>query len=257
MKTKKTIKILGSGTCVPSLRRSACSVLIEGEKEIFLVDSGPGTLRQLLKAGHHISDIDAVFLSHFHVDHTSDLPALLFAIKYPNMTRKKEKLILTGGTGLTRFYTDLDRAWENTLELDGFLEIIELPSRSREPLVFSEFTVEFEKPVHKTESRAFKFIAPDGFTIVYSGDTDFSENLVKLAHNADVLIIESALPDHMKVAGHLTPSLAGDIAARANVKHLVLTHFYPECEKADMKKECRKTFSGEISLAEDLLELRF
>jgi len=54
---------------------------------------------------------------------------------------------------------------------------------------------------------------------------DFSDNLVALAKDTDLLICESALPDELKVKGHLTPSLAGEIATHANVGKLVLTHW--------------------------------
>ena len=91
--------------------------------------------------------------------------------------------------------------------------------------------------------------------MVYSGDTDYSDNLVTLAKNANILICESALPDEIKVAGHLTPSLAGEIATRANVGKLVLIHFYPECEQADIEAECRKSYSGPLVLAQDLMKI--
>jgi ribonuclease BN (tRNA processing enzyme) len=55
--------------------------------------------------------------------------------------------------------------------------------------------------------------------------------------------------------GHLTPSLAGDIATRAGVKKLVLTHFYPECDQANIEQECRKTYDGPLVLAEDLMRI--
>jgi len=92
---------------------------------------------------------------------------------------------------------------------------------------------------------------------VYSGDTDFSNNLVTLANEADLLICESALPDELKANGHLTPSLAGKTAAMANVKKLILTHFYPECDEVDIEKQCRKTYGGELILAEDLMKINF
>ncbi|MDY6953524.1 MAG: MBL fold metallo-hydrolase, partial [Thermodesulfobacteriota bacterium] len=94
-----------------------------------------------------------------------------------------------------------------------------------------------------------------GCSVVYSGDTDLCENLVTLAKDADLLVCESALPDEMKVPGHLTPSLAGHIATRAGVKRLVLTHFYPECDTVDVFAQCRKTYQGDLVLAEDLMEI--
>jgi ribonuclease BN (tRNA processing enzyme) len=60
----------------------------------------------------------------------------------------------------------------------------------------------------------------------------------------------------MKIPGHLTPSLAGQIATRAGVKKLVLTHLYPECDAVDVSAQCRKTYQGPLVVAEDLLEIR-
>ena len=82
------------------------------------------------------------------------------------------------------------------------------------------------------------------------------ENLATIAQGADVLICESAFPDEMKVPGHLTPSLAGEIASQAGVRKLVLTHFYPECDRVDVSAQCRKTYGGPLVLAEDLLEIQ-
>jgi len=68
-----------------------------------------------------------------------------------------------------------------------------------------------------------------------------------------LLICESAMPDEQKVKGHLTPSLAGAIAEKAHVRKLVLTHFYPECDKVDIIEECRKSYAGDVIAAEDLM----
>ena len=71
------LKILGSGTCMISLKRSSpANYLKIGEKQI-LVDCGPGTLTQLEKAGVPYKDIDMVFITHYHIDHISDLDALI------------------------------------------------------------------------------------------------------------------------------------------------------------------------------------
>ena len=249
------IRILGSGTCVPSLERSSCAALVTAGNENILLDIGSGTIRQLLSAGYRITDIDAVFLTHFHADHCSELPAFLFALKYPEMTMTKNRLRLIGGRGIKEFFRNLDRAFENHLDLGNFLEITELDNQTATPLHLRNLAVSYAKPVHKEESRAYRFTFDNGFSVVYSGDTDYSENLVRLSEGADVLVTEAALPDGSKVSGHLTPSLAGEIAQRAGVNTLVLTHFYPECEGVDLKSQCRKTFSGRILLARDLMRI--
>ena len=109
--------------------------------------------------------------------------------------------------------------------------------------------------MHNDESIAYRITSTEGKSVVYSGDTDFSDNLVTLSTDADLLICESALPDDLKVNGHLTPSLAGKVATLANVRKLVLTHFYPECDDVDIEKECRKAYSGPLILAQDLMRI--
>ncbi|MBW1758819.1 MAG: ribonuclease Z, partial [Deltaproteobacteria bacterium] len=77
-KNEISVTILGSGTCVPSLERSSCSVLVEIGNSKILFDSGPGTMRRLLEAGTTIFDVSVICYSHFHPDHTSELVPFLF-----------------------------------------------------------------------------------------------------------------------------------------------------------------------------------
>jgi len=219
---KLSVTILGSGTCVPSLKRSSCSVLMRTDDNILLFDSGAGTMRN----------------------------------KYPDGSRRKIPLTLVAGNGFLNFYENLQFVYGHWIELDpDLLKIIELDNANHDMRRFDDFKVESLPVEHNPESIAYRITGPDGQSVVYSGDTDFSDNLVMLSKDADLLICESALPDELKVKGHLTPSLAGEIAKRANVRKLVLTHFYPECDQVDVKKECRKTYSGPLVLAEDLMTI--
>ncbi|MEJ2657718.1 MAG: ribonuclease Z [Desulfobacterales bacterium] len=253
---KLVVTILGSGTCVPSLIRSSCSVLMRTGGNVLLFDSGAGTMRRLMEAGVEIYDVSIVFYSHFHPDHTGELASFLFSNKYPDGSRRKIPLTLAGGKGFWVFFENLKQIYGHWIELDpGLLNIIEFDITHGDERRFSDFKVETLPMEHNPESIAFRITGSNGTSVVYSGDTDFSDNLVTLSKNADVLICESALPDELKVKGHLTPSLAGEIATRANVRKLVLTHFYPECDRVDLKKECRKTYAGSLVLAEDLMEI--
>ena len=253
---KLSVTILGSGTCVPSLKRSSCSVLMRTGDNILLFDSGVGTMKRLLEAGVEIFDVSFIFYSHFHPDHTSELVPFLFSNKYPDGSRRKKPLTLVAGDGFLKFYENLKLVYGHWIELDSdLLNMIELDNAHHDMRRFDDFKVETLPVEHNPESIAYRITGPDGASVVYSGDTDFSDNLVMLSKDADLLICESAVPDELKVKGHLTPSLAGEIAKRANVRKLVLTHFYPECDLVDVKKECRKTYSGPLILAEDLMEI--
>jgi ribonuclease Z len=98
-----------------------------------------------------------------------------------------------------------------------------------------------------------------GRKIVYSGDTRQSENIVKLAENADLLIHEATFDDELKERavedGHSTPSMAAETAKKAGVKQLVLTHISARYKDANLLLEqARKTFFN-TELAEDFLRL--
>ncbi|MFO7849336.1 MAG: MBL fold metallo-hydrolase [Spirochaetia bacterium] len=250
------ITVLGSGTCVPSLFRSSCALLLEGESEKILLDAGPGTMHRLLARDIQIDEIDTIFLSHFHPDHAGELPAFFFSTKYPAPMERSKTLRLAGGMGIESFYGGLNEAFDHALSLpEGFLRMHELGERGESDSLLGEFGLAWTTVAHRPESRAYRFTAKNGFSVVYSGDTDYSENLVDLASGADILISESAFPDGEKVEGHLTPSLAGEIASRARVGHLVLTHFYPVCESYDIEAQCRTTFKGPLTTATDLLQI--
>ncbi len=250
------VTILGSGTCVPSLKRSACSVLIETGMAVILIDAGPGTIRRLLRVDKTIFDITHILFSHFHPDHTAELVPLIFATKYPNTDRRQTPLTLIAGKGLTTFLKKLKSVYNNWLDLpSGMLKTIEMDNSQFDSRTFSDFVLETAPVEHNPESIAYRINSYENKSIVYSGDTDFCDSLIQLAHQTDVFICESSHPDHLKVPGHLSPSVAGEIAVRASAGRLILTHFYPECDQADILKECRQAYSGPLALAEDLMRI--
>ena len=250
-----TVTILGSGTCVPSLSRSSCSVLVQTGGEKMLFDLGPGTMRRLLEAGVAIYDISYVFLSHFHPDHTGELISFLFSNKYPDERQRHLTLTISGGPGFLAFFDQFRKIYHEWIDLSGKLNLFEFSSTDGASRSFEKFKVDTCQVVHREESIAWRITAPNGISLVYSGDTDYSGSLINLAEKTDLFICECALPDHLKVDGHLTPSLAGKMATLANVKKLVLTHFYPQCDDADINAQCRKTYQGPLVIASDLLTI--
>lgn len=250
--------ILGSGTCVPRLARSACAVLVETGKSKILLDLGPGTMHQLLLAGVTIFDLTHIFLTHFHPDHTAELVPLLFATKYPDGLRRKKTLTVLGGDGLIQFYKNLQAAYGNWIVLpDHQMVLREISTLSGETLRFEDFELTARPVRHRPESLACGIQSRQGVRIVYSGDTETCDELVRLAHQADLFICESALPDELQVPGHLTPSLAGRMASRAGAKRLVLTHLYPQCDEVDIVKQAASTYKGQVIVADDLMSFNF
>lgn len=256
MPTKVTI--LGSGTCVPRLERSACSVLVETGNVKILLDIGPGTTRRLLEYGTTIFDLTHIFLSHFHLDHTAELAPLIFSTKYPDSSQRQTQLTVLGGNGLNRFYKGLQSAYGEWIELpQEQFSLCELEVTDRQTLQFDGFSITVQPVNHRPESLAIRIDGGDGISVVYSGDTDTCDTLADLAHQADLFICESALPDELKAPGHLTPGRAARIAEKAHAKRLVLTHLYPSCDEVDIVKQARKAYKGEIIVAEDLMSFDF
>ena len=207
-----------------------------------------------MEVGLSIFDIDVIAYSHFHPDHTGELVSLLFSSKYPDPKRRDKPLTLVGGIGFSAFFQGLKNIFGRWIELPTeIFRLIEVSDNGVQTLPFDGFDLVSIPVEHNPESLAYRVENRNGSSVVYSGDTDFTENLITLALNSDILFCEASHPDALKKTGHLSPSLAGEIATRANVGRLVLTHFYPEIEQTDVEAECRKTFGGSLVLAEDLL----
>ena len=248
--------VLGSGTCVPSLARSACALLMQVGASKLMFDAGPGSMRRLLEAGVRVQEITHLCITHFHPDHTGELAPLIFANKYPDASLRREPLTLMGGPGFLDFMTRLEGVYGAWIKLDaGMDERIETPPDGRLDYTTEGWRLETIPVRHNPESVAYRLSVEGGPAVVYSGDTDYSENLVQLARNADMLICEAARPDEHPVSGHLTPSMAGRMATEAGARKLMLTHFYPDCEDVDLAAQCRRTYDGPVILARDLMHL--
>jgi ribonuclease BN (tRNA processing enzyme) len=250
------IIILGSGTTVPHPQRASPSVAIFIEDQFLLIDIGPGTVRQMASAGLKHEDIDYICISHFHPDHTADLIHFIFATRHPPILKKRKPFTIIGPKGFDQFLTLLKRPYGNWLDLPSTLiKTKELSTGEKDKKEFDKFKILSAPLNHTPHSLGLRIEDNSGGIIVYSGDTSYCEEIVDLAKGADLLILESSFPDGKAIAGHLTPSQAGEIATRSGAKRLLLTHFYPECLRTNIESQCRKTYRGELILAVDLMSL--
>lgn len=243
------LTILGSGTAAPLLKRSNAAYLLEIDNLRFLLDSGAGAIRRLLEVKADLFDIDHIFYTHLHNDHINDLGAIIWSNNYGG-TRKKA-LNLYGPKGFRKYYKILVNKLLKPNKVYFDVNIKELKNSH---LKIGGITIKTHKIRHSstTKSIAYRFEFKNK-SFVYTGDAEYTDDVTKIAENADVLLTECSTPT--KTEGHLTPSLAGKIAAKAGVKHLILTHFYPEVLKTDIKKQCSRYFSGKITLAKDKLKI--
>ncbi|MGH7808425.1 MAG: ribonuclease Z [Thermodesulfobacteriota bacterium] len=154
--------ILGSGTCVPYRRRGSSGYALRLSKSTLLLDCGNGATWKLGKVGINYLDVDHIFLSHFHPDHTADLIPFLFATKYGQGAQRTKPLYIRGAKGFINFLSALEKAYKGWIIPDELnLEEIE-----EGMIKFDDFTLIARKTAHIESSLAYR-IESQGKSLVY------------------------------------------------------------------------------------------
>lgn len=273
------VVLLGTkGGPTPSAFRAPASVAIVTGGRLYLIDCPNGVAGQLAKAAIRLDQLSHVFVTHNHSDHVVDAGSLLVLAWGSGL---KSSVTLHGPPPL-RQIVDLSLAASSydiavRMREEGrppLLPLIHVQERTAAGLVHQDGQVRVTSAAvdHYTVKPAFayRFETPTR-SIVISGDTTYSENLVRLARGADLLIHEAMyLPGVDQLAGdnaslkqhllrsHSTTEQVGLVAARAGVKKLVLSHLVPAFPSItdDMWLEgVRKNFSGEAIVGRDLQEV--
>lgn len=237
------IKILGTGTSIPSLKRLSSSYLVTIGDYRILIDAGPSVVRRLLEFGFTVEDIDLIIITHFHVDHTADLSTFLFACNYGIKPRQKP-LTIIGGPGFRRFFKGLSKIypWIMPNYYDLYIKVM-----SMHPFELNDITITARSVNHNRESIAVRIDA--GKSVVFSGDTSYSKRLIELAKGVDLMITECSFPER-KVKGHLNLANLARIIEGARPKRVILSHLYPDWD--DFKGVLHEPYL----LAEDGMEIR-
>ena len=242
--------VLGSGTHVASAGRGSPGHLVEAGDTRILFDCGAGSFHGIARAGSTPEEIDAVFLTHLHPDHVTDLAPFLFRLRNAFRGGGRVKTVDIIGPEGTAAHVEALRSAHAP-----YLEAPELIARVRETgagetrlpgLVVRSVPVE-----HGVPALAYRAEDGEGARAVYSGDTGRSDALLRLAAGADLLVIEASFPNGAGERGHLTPEEAAAIAAGADVKEMVLIHMNPECDETDMAAQCGPSFRGRVTVGED------
>jgi len=239
------------------------------------VDAGVGVVRQLAHVGLTVGDIDIVFFTHLHDDHTAGLPALMTF----RHTMRRGPLRLIGPTGTTALRDGVLAFMNANTAIRGQEGRMVNPATlfdasDVEPgIIYSDasgLTVTAVENTHYAltefvspqKSFALRFDSPDR-SIVFTGDTGESRAVERLAEGADILVSEmvteadvamvpTPVQAHMR-AEHLSPAQVGQLAAAAGVAVVVLSH-YTHASPDDLAS-IREQFSGQVIAGEDLVSL--
>lgn len=268
------LQVLGSGG--PELddgRASSGYVIWSEGKARFVIDLGSGSMFQFGQSGASINDIEAIMLSHMHVDHSNDLPALIKASFFSNRTQNLPLFGPTGNEFMPSLENYVDSLFGNdngayqylSSYLDGNDAYRLLPhnvdvTKQEEEIVLvnSQYKLTAIPVYHGVIPALAWRIDLAGKSIVFSGDMSNRYNtLARLAKQADLLVAHNAVPEGVKGVArnlHMPPSVIGLIAEQAKVKQLVISHRMKRTlgqEDASLAN-IRKEYKGPVMFSDDL-----
>jgi ribonuclease Z len=282
------LTLLGTGTPTPSLKRASSSYLLEIGSDIIVMDHGPGAHQRLLETGKRAVDVTHVIFSHLHYDHCLDL-VRLFMTRWDQGADRIAELKIYGPPPLRdmceklfgadgAFAPDLNARIKHQGSIDIFVarggkpprrwprpEIVELKAGDR--IAGTEWTLTVAPSSHVQpylECYAYRIDSARG-SVCYSGDSGgVSPALIELARGCDVLIhmnhyYSGTEPTEIyrTVCGNHEDVAA--VAAAANPKTLVLTHFLEQIDQPGVRerivREIAKTYRGNIIWGEDLMQI--
>ena len=277
------VTLLGTGSPNPSIERFSMSTLVEAGDTRLLFDADRGSSIRLWQLGVPMGRLDAVFLTHFHSDHTIGLPDLWLTgwIDTP-YGRRKTPLTVIGPAGARALTDGLEKAYADDVKIRIADEGLPAAAARFDTREFSgNGTVVFQR--EGLEVIAFEVNHGDvikpaygyrinykGRSVLISGDTRRSDNLLKFARGVDLLIHEVATGNDEAVAvnpgfrailaHHVTPTEAGAIFEQAKPKLAVYSHLvflsdtrFPRPTVPGLVEQTRKVYAGPLQVGQDLM----
>lgn len=247
------LTVLGSGSCELRQERSSPAYLLQAGGSSLVLDLGQGAWRRLLDQGVKPATIQGVLISHHHLDHISDLLPLLFALKYDSVMKEKAHISLLAHPGLNWVLEGLGQVfgeWVQPSEENLHCEWLETGNKTE----IGGITIRVGMASHMETSLAYR-LEYQGLSVVYLGDSEYDPRLADFALGAELLIAHCAATDSNPKPGHIGPTQAGQLAAEAEVKALLLSHLYREVDPLRAVAAAGKQFEGRVFAAEDNLKL--
>lgn len=233
--------VLGSGSSVPHPKRSSSAYWVETEHGSLLVDCAPSAIHRMAEEGCDWANLDAIWISHFHLDHCGGLAPFLFGTKHAPETQNRTKpMLIYGPSGLKNLVAVFDTGNDYRLFEQPFpLEIREIATGGSVDILPGLQASTFSTP-HTDESCAIKLEEANGGSMVFTSDTGYSTNLGVFARNTDLLLIECSFIKNKPIQKHLDLADIAHIVRFAKPKKIVLTHFYPEWDEVDFVEIVRE-----------------
>jgi len=250
--------VLGSGTSVPHAQRASAAFWLATESGTLVLDFSADTAHRMAEEQLDWANLDAIWLSHFHLDHLGGLAPFLFGTKHGPTTQQRTKpLFVYGPGGFKSILKAIDDSYNYQLMRQPFpLTLVEIEPESSFEFLPGLSASTFSTP-HTKESLAIRLKDKNGSELVYTSDTGYSDELAEFARGVTVLLMECSFHKNKPVKLHLELSDAMKLASKSQPQKLVLTHFYPEWDGVDVAVEARLLWTGETIEAIDGLRVEF
>lgn len=240
------LTILGSTAGAPSRTNPASGYLVEHGVASIWMDAGTGTFMELA-ARVDPGALDAVVISHTHVDHCSDIFGLYGYLAFGPSGDVPVKVFVPKGAAahLAAFARASDEHIFNMV-----LDIEEVAPG--DTVAVGGVSIRFGEAIHPVPALVTR-IDSDAASLVYSGDTGPGGDLMEMAMGADVLLCEASIAgvrDERTYPYHLTSIEAGEVAAWSGVDRLILTHIGALMDPLESLEEAAGAFAGAIDYAE-------
>lgn len=237
------LTVLGCAGTFPGPSSPCSGYLVEHEGYRLVLDFGAGALGNL-QLHCDLRDVDAIYVTHLHADHCIDLVAYFYARRY-HPQGMPPILPVLGPPGT---HHRISAAFEEP-PVDGLEEVFDFQEPGPGTIQLGPFTVTSVVVSHPIECHGLR-IEVGGKVLTYSGDTAACEELVELARDADLFLCEASWPSVPAPPPgiHLTGREAGEHAAKAGAKRLLLTHIMPFHDPQVILAEAKETFDGPIDL---------
>tara|TARA_R110001606_G_C15402875_1_gene653458 strand:+ start:13446 stop:14360 length:915 start_codon:yes stop_codon:yes gene_type:complete len=268
------ITLLGTGGPPPNIERFGPSTVIETQGRYFVFDVGRGATIRLQQAGISLDKIEQVFLSHLHSDHITGLSDLWLTSW---IWQRQNKMKVFGPDGTKDFIQHLEQAFAEDIRLRTLnsglnkdqSKIIAEESALDNIVVYQKNDIKITAfhVNHGVVEQAYGYkFESAGRKIIISGDTAYSENLIKHAKNADILIHEIAAAStplldsnnrlRKIMTYHTDPDQLTKTLIKTHPKYTILNHIllFGISEK-EVLEHVKATYDGQLSFGEDLLKI--
>lgn len=250
----KTLTVLGGSAAGVGTGQGCSGYLVQTESTSLVLDLGPGTAIELRKHTD-FRRLDAIVISHLHMDHVLDLFALRFALAY-NPVKPEKRIPLFLPPGGLAFMERAVALWKTSNDDDDYFSAVYDMTEYNpdDTLQVGDFKLRFAPTAHLIPCWAIRVQSNDGSDdLFYGADSGTDGDLDAIAKGAAVVIAEAAAPPNADPevirAMHYTPQQAAQLAERAGARNLVLTHIWEEHDPLKQAAAAREYFTGRMSVA--------